>query len=169
MRSPGIPLPPVACSLPLRPSLLNLVGAAYRAGCYAAPHCLLVISCASAVPRFLGHRSSVPLPCTHLLALWWPLRPVIRAFLEIGVLSGANRENRSWHSLKRKHRYSPGKARFRDTIVLNHLRHMCYAKALERAHIRKRFIALERLPKQKRPASNLAGRECLDDKRQAAM
>ena len=35
---------------------------------------------------------------------------------------------------------------------------MWYAKALERAHIRKRFIALERLPKQKRPASNLAGR-----------
>lgn len=46
---------------------------------------------------------------------------------------------------------------------------MCYAKALERAHIRKRFIALEHLPKQKRPTSNLAGRKYLDDKRQANM
>lgn len=43
------------------------------------------------------------------------------------------------------------------------------AKALKFALIRKLFIARERLLKQKRPASNLAGREYLGCERQANM
>ena len=42
-------------------------------------------------------------------------------------------------------------------------------KALKFALIRKLLIARERLPKQKRPASNLAGREYLGCERQATM
>lgn len=43
------------------------------------------------------------------------------------------------------------------------------AKTLELSLIRMRFAARERLPKQKRPANHLAGREYLGCERQATM
>ena len=103
-----------------------------------------------------GHRCRL---CTYLLALWWPLESVIRAFLtdllfHLGQIGTTD--------VSRGARGNTDISQVKLDFGAQSARIICVTcgtqKPSSALHIRKRFIAFERLPKQKRPASNLAGR-----------
>ena len=70
---------------------------------------------------------------------------------------------------QRNNRYTPGKALLLQVVSLNRQRRMQHRKSPQIRPDQMLFIARERLLKQKRPASNLVGREYLGCERQANM
>lgn len=123
--------------------------------CYSLHPCHILRFCSSASSRLtvIGAAPLRPFACP-VMASRARYKCICGRF---GVSSRANRKNRSISNNKRKGRYIPGKARFRGTIGPNHLRHMWYAKALERAPYPEAFHCVRTFAQTKTPREQPRG------------